>query len=470
MLASKEAAIMVTRLIARFSIVLLVLAANHAVIAAEQDGWISLFDGKTFDGWKANENRETFKVEDGAIVANGARSHLFYTGPIENATFTDFELKMDVMTKPNSNSGIYFHTVYQETGWPAKGFEVQVNNSYKADPRKTGSLWGIVDVTKAGAEDNVWFTEHIIVRGKRVVIKVEGKTVVDWAEPDPPKPPTDSPGKILGSGTFALQGHDPGSTVYYKNIKVKPLPVIDFPLTNYHVHLKGGLTIDEAIAKSEKTGIKYGIAQNCGVGFPVTNDAGLRRFLDSMEGKPVYKAMQAEGREWVTMFSPAMIAKADYVFTDSMTWTDDKGRRMRLWMANEVFVDDEQDFMDMLVRRIEGVMAEPVDIYVNPTFLPARIADKYDQLWTEQRMDKVIAAAVKNGIAIEINARYKLPSKKFILKAKKAGLKFACGTNNGGRDVGDIEYCKRMIRECKLGKTDFFVPKPDGRKPIQVKK
>jgi hypothetical protein len=242
---------------------------------------------------------------------------------------------------------------------------------------------------------------------------------------------------------------------------------IDFQLVDYHVHLKGGLTVDQAIAHAEARGMKYGIAQNCGVGFPVTDDAGLQRFLDSLEGKPVYRAMQAEGREWVKMFSPEMIAKADYVFTDAMTFTDYKGRRMRLWMRNEVHVDDEQQFMDMLVGKIEGVMAEPIDIYVNPTFLPARIAGKYDELWTDARMDKVIAAAVKNGVAIEINARYKLPSKKFIQKAKKAGVKFACGTNNGGADdLGNIEYCRRMIRECGLTEKDFFVPRAKGRKRV----
>lgn len=136
-------------------------------------------------------------------------------------------------------------------------------------------------------------------------------------------------------------------------------------------------------------------------------------------------------------------------------------------MPNEVHVDDEQDFMDMLVRRIEGVMAEPIDIYVNPTFLPARIADKYEQLWTDRRMDRVIAAAVQHGVAIEINARYKLPSKEFILKAKEAGVKFACGTNNTGpNDLGNLEYCRRMIRECGLTKDDFFVPRPRDQKRI----
>ena len=240
-----------------------------------------------------------------------------------------------------------------------------------------------------------------------------------------------------------------------------------FELVDYHVHLKGGLTLDEAIAVSKKNGVKFGVAQNCGLGFPVTDDAGLDKFIKSLEGKPVYKGMQAEGREWVTLFSPEAIAKFDYVFTDAMTWTDDKGNRMRLWMRREVKFDDKQKFMDMLVERIVTLMNdEPIDIYVNSTFLPARIADEYDALWTKDRMQKVIDAAVKNDVAIEINARYRIPSEAFIKLAKKSGAKFAFGTNNTGRELGNLEYCRQMIKKCGLTAKDMFTPRPHDQKPI----
>lgn len=187
-----------------------------------EDAWTELFDGKTFNGWKlSTENPKTFTIKDGAIVANGPRAHLFYAGDVGNHNFRNFELKIDVMTRRGSNGGVYFHTKYQERGWPGKGFEVQVNNTHK-DRRKSGGLYGVRDVTKAPAGDDEWFTEHIIVRGKRIIVKVNGKTLVDFTEPTPPRPP--SPGRVLSSGTFALQGHDPGSTVYYKNIRVKVLP------------------------------------------------------------------------------------------------------------------------------------------------------------------------------------------------------------------------------------------------------
>jgi hypothetical protein len=428
-----------------------------------EDGWISLFDGRTLNGWKASENKSTFSVRDGMIVAQGPRSHLYYAGPVENASFRDFEFKADVMTKPGANSGMYFHTEYRETGWPQRGYEVQVNNTH-SDWRKTGSLYGIKDIRESPAKDNQWFTQHIIVDGRGVTIIVNGRTVLEYTVEETG---AGRRGRGLSSGTFALQGHDPGSTVYYKNIMVRPLPRPDFPMVDYHVHLKGGLTLEEAIQNAEARGVKFGIAENCGLGFRVTDDEKLSPFFKLLQDKPVYRAMQAEGREWLTLFSPEMIAKFDYVFTDAMTFTDKRGKRIRLWIRKEVQIDDKQDFMDMYVEKIVSVLNEPIDIYVNPTFLPAFIADEYDVLWTPERMDKVIRAAVKNDVAIEINARYRIPSMAFIKRAKEAGAKFSFGTNNGGRELGHLEYCRRMARECGLTIKDMFSPRPDGSKPIQ---
>jgi len=249
---------------------------------------------------------------------------------------------------------------------------------------------------------------------------------------------------------------------------VGPRRAGDFPLVDYHVHLKGGLTLDEALEISKTNGVKFGIAQNCGLGFPVTDDAGAMQFIEKLQGRDVYIGMQAEGREWLGLFSKEVIDKFDYVFTDALTFTDNKGRRTRLWMKTEVFVEDEQAFMDMYVDKIVSIISnEPIDIFVNPTFLPECIRDRYDALWTKKRMAKVIAAAVKSDVAIEINARYQIPSKAFIMQAKKAGVKFTCGTNNGGKELGNLEYCRKMIRECSLTRKDFFDHRKDRKKRAQ---
>jgi hypothetical protein len=185
--------------------------------------WISLFNGKDLEGWKVGVNASTFSVEDGAIKVAGDRAHLFYAGDVENHNFKNFEFKAKVMTKPGANSGIYIHTRYQEDGWPSHGYEVQVNNS-QGDWKRTGSLYNIVDVKENYAADNEWYTEYVKVEGKRIIIKINDIVVVDYTEPENPLREGEGVNRVLGTGTFALQGHDPGSVVFYKDIMVKPLP------------------------------------------------------------------------------------------------------------------------------------------------------------------------------------------------------------------------------------------------------
>jgi hypothetical protein len=189
-----------------------------------KEGWVNLFDGTSLKDWKVGENATTFSVDSGMIIVHGKTAHLFYDGDIQKHSFKNFEFKADVKTMPGANSGIYFHTQFQQASWPEKGYEVQVNNSH-TDWRRTGSLYGIMDVKEQYIKDNEWFTEYIKVEGKRVIIKLNERIVVDYTEPENIKSVrgADDSLRILSSGTFALQGHDPKSIVYFKNIMVKPL-------------------------------------------------------------------------------------------------------------------------------------------------------------------------------------------------------------------------------------------------------
>ncbi|NQU51368.1 MAG: DUF1080 domain-containing protein [Bacteroidetes bacterium] len=193
-------------------------------ISAEKDaeGWYNLFNGVNLDNWKFSEKEGTFSVKDGMIKVNGDRSHLFYDGTVENHDFKNFELQVDVMTKPNSNSGVYFHTEYQKDGWPDKGYEVQVNNSH-GDWRRTSGLYAVMDMKNVPTKDNEWFTMYISVKGKHIVTKLNGVISVDYIEPENVIY-EGMPGRKISRGTICLQGHDPESTVYFKNIKIKPLP------------------------------------------------------------------------------------------------------------------------------------------------------------------------------------------------------------------------------------------------------
>ena len=470
---------------------LLAMAASPS-IRADETGWVTLFDGKTLNGWKGSEHPDSVHVVDGMIMCDGPRSHLFYLGEDGKAEFENFELQLEVLAKPGANSGVYFHAKWQDAGWPTgAGFEVQVNNTMPLfeknyiENKKTGSLYGVLNVYKAMVRDDAWFTMNITVRRPRVQVRLNGILVTDYIEPANPKLPSGGPQlNLLGRGTFALQCHDEKSKVYYRNIRMRPLPPGEdaavtkpvfseqdlrrlvlgkdnFPLVDLHTHLKGGLTLEQVIALGHRTGMRAGIATNGGVGFPIQNDLAALAFVEAMKDQPVFLALQAEGREWVGMFTPETRAKFDYIFTDAMTWTNKAGRRLRLWIPAETEVGpDVQAFMEELTAQAVKIIAtEPIDIYVNPTFLPEAISARYDELWTEERMQRIITTAVKHGVAIEINARYKLPSEKFIRLAKAAGAKFTIGTNNtSAADYGDWSYPMEMQQKVGLTWRDMYVP------------
>ena len=468
------------------SLLILAICLN----SCQQESWMPLFDGKTFDGWAASENPDSWKIEDGALITAGPRSHLFYTGEIGDHNFRNFEFSAEVKTEPGSNSGIYFHTEYQDVGWPGKGYECQViNSSGEKEPgayvehKMTGSIYAIRNVWKSSVPDNEWFNYRITVQGQTIRTYINGVLIADYTQPENPYRPESMEGRILSSGTFALQCHDPGSRVLFKDLKIRILPdnipstgnapddpefekrLIDlagrnFPLTDLHVHAKGGLTTEMAMANARKYGFTYGLAVNCGLKMGFETDSALQEFMDTYQKPPgTWLAMQAEGREWLEMFSEAVVSQFDYVFTDAMTWTNDNGKRMRLWIPEETEIGDPQDFMDQLVDRIEKILKEPIDIYVNPTYLPEEIEDMYDELWTQERMDRVIHALKENNVALEINNRRRIPSPAFIKRARESGVKFTFGTNNGGaNDLGRMEYAIEMVAECGLTPSDMWMP------------
>lgn len=223
-----------------FAAIGLLLAPLASHSAEGDDGFVALFNGTDLSGWSpSKENPDSFSVKDGTLIVKGGRSHLFYTGSVNNGKFKNFELKLKIKTLPGANSGVYFHTEPQDEGWPSKGYECQVNSTHK-DPKKTGSLYAVENIVvlaegqqppkggnhhlrdKAPSTDGEWFDYHITVKDKRITIKVNGEITVDYTEPSD-GPGTNFKGRKLDQGTFGLQAHDPDSEVHYQDIRVKVL-------------------------------------------------------------------------------------------------------------------------------------------------------------------------------------------------------------------------------------------------------
>jgi hypothetical protein len=183
------------------------MLAAACAFGADAGGWKKIFDGKTLGGWKANENPESWSVVDGTIQGKGERSHLFYMGEqCENCEF-----KAEVKIADKANSGMYFRAEFVP-GWP-KGYEAQVNSTHE-DWKRTGSLYNFVNIKEQLVPPDTWFTQHIIADGNHIIIKVNDKVVVDYVDQK----------NTYTKGYIALQQHDPGSMVHYRNLMFKRLP------------------------------------------------------------------------------------------------------------------------------------------------------------------------------------------------------------------------------------------------------
>ncbi|HEY6125964.1 MAG TPA: DUF1080 domain-containing protein [Steroidobacteraceae bacterium] len=216
----------------RFAVLVVgVVALGASPLVLAQD-WIALQDGKSLAGWKPAERPESWVVEDGAFVSRGDRSHLFYVGKVGKHDFRNFEFQAEVMTSPGANSGIYVHTKWQGPGWPEAGYELQVINSNPPastmngyiEYKMTASVYAVRNTWQAPVADNVWFNYRIRVVGKTIQTFINDQLICEYAEPADAFRPKDKKGRLLSSGTFALQAHDPASVVKYRNMKVRILP------------------------------------------------------------------------------------------------------------------------------------------------------------------------------------------------------------------------------------------------------
>ena len=411
-------------------------------------------------------------ISDGFLTLNEGATALLKKGEYDN-----FELTLTLRLTETGKGFLAFHSDEAMT----KGYRVALDNDLNDEEwwTKTGSLLGVRNLTKSVVKSNEWFDMILRVEGNAITILLNGTPVVEYIEPATPYRTEEHALQLLSNGTFALKS-DAG-TIEVSAMSLALLPATtdlstqladaidetddqiirlhqeNFPVLDYHVHLKG-ISADEAAAQSRRYGINYALAPNCGIGFPITSNEEVLQYLKEMEGQPFIQAMQGEGREWPETFSKEVRDRFDYVFTDALTFTDRKGRRTRLWIPEEVFIEDEEQYMDLIVEKIVVVMQEPMDVYVNPNFLPDVMNDRYDAFWTDERMDRVITALKDADKVLEINHRYRIPNQAFILKAKDAGLKFTFGTNNADGDFGKMEYCIEMKKACGITAADMYKP------------
>lgn len=458
-------------------------ARPNAAPDDEKAGWTNLFDGASMTGWKASEHPDSWTVKDGTLACHGERAHLFYTGAVESARFENFEAEVEVKTGTGANSGVFILTAWQDKGWPAQGFEIQVNNTQpifpgdSGDPyrenKRTGSLYGIRNTYKALARDNEWFTLKIRVQAPRILIHVNDALVVDYVEPEGEVATLSTPLQKIGAGTFALQCHDGRSPVQYRRIAVHPLPPTppaqvkrapnpdpafakryrlardNFPLVDLHaLDLSQASLLEPALAASRAGGgLFVGLSAGAGRGRPVADDAAVARLARTYGGKPLFLGLRVSG-DGPGAITRKALATVDYVLLD--------GEALATGVKGPA-IDDARGYADALVEAtVRAIATLPVDVYAAPTYLPANLAAQSDAAWSEARVQKLVDAAVAHQVAFEINGRLKLPGEAFVRKAKAAGAKFTLGECALDTPAGD--YCFDLVERAGLSWRDMFEP------------
>lgn len=421
-------------------------------------------------------------VSEVSVSDNGAAAKLF-----GGRDFVNFSLTGEAKLEDGSCAAIAFHS----TGENGSGYEILFHNGPIDGTRKTGSLASVRNLYRSLAEDGEWFPFEIAVRGRNISVSIKGTDVVCYTEPENMFRTEDHALQHLSRGHFEVKGY--GGASSFRDLRVEKLGAdavnpcdtlppfdesedriirlqqVDFPVIDWHVHAKGGLTMEMAHALSMNYGINYGVGPNAygpmkpgegGYGTMYTGDDDLGEYFDSVKDQPFMRGVQGEGRKWSYSFSDSLLSKFDYLYTDAMTVIDHKGRLTRTYRPEEVFMDiPEEQYMEMLVDQMVKILSsEPADIFANAFFIPQVLSDRYDHFWTDERIDRVLNVMKENGIALEISARYGIPSEYIIRRAKSMGIKFTFGTNNMGIGFGRLEYCTQVIGTCGITREDMWYP------------
>ena len=447
----------------------------------EKPGWTNLFDGTSMNGWKASEHPESWSLKDGTLACHGERAHLFYTGAVEDARFQNFEAEVEVKTSTGANSGVFILTAWQDKGWPAQGFEIQVNNTQPVFPgdsgdpyrenKRTGSLYGVRNTYKALARDNEWFTLKIRVQAPRIVVHVNDALVVDYVEPEGEVATLATPLQKIGAGTFALQCHDGRSPVQYRRIAVHPLPPTpaaqaarapnpdpafakryrlardNFPLVDLHaLDVKRAFDLDKALADARAGGLFVGLSARAGARQQVHDDHSAARLVEMFGGKPLFLGLRVDPSGLGPRITRKGLAGVDFVMLDGEVID---ARRQQA-------SGDPQAYAEALVNATVAAFDLPVDVYGAPTYVPPQFAGDRAAMWTDARVQQLIDAAVAKKVAIEINGRLQLPGEAFVRKAKAAGAKFTLGECAVDTPAG--AYCFDLVEKAGLGWRDMYEP------------
>ncbi|MBR6481066.1 MAG: DUF1080 domain-containing protein, partial [Thermoguttaceae bacterium] len=441
-----------------------------------------LFDSESLTGWKTSGEIDA-AVLDGDIQITGGPGSLESENLFSDGVVS-FEFRENVTP---CNSGLFFRTV---PGSAMDGYECQMNNAPPEEDREkflgndTGSIFRRAAARRVAADPADWTAVSLMADGNFFRTWVNGIPTLVWTDE---RKPDDNPrkGLRLEKGSLQFQGHDPSTDVLLRNpavaavrpdeadalagtaarfapprasdpdgaaLDVENAAFLDFEdrmndlkergvsITDFHIHLRGGMTAEKALLRQDQTGIGSAVLENAGREWPLSDNEKIAAFIDEVEAantardanrRTLAVGLQVNDRDWYKEISPENLARLDYILADSMMMgTDAEGKPQRLWLLPADYRTDLDAWMEEYMDHCRRILDEPITIFANPTYLPKFAEDHYDELWTDARMDEIIDRAAEKGIALEIQAESPFPNERFLRKALERGAKISFGTNN----------------------------------------
>lgn len=471
----------------------LMLSATASTVRADaSDEWIPLFDGKSLAGWHKSDFGDNWSVEQDSLVAAGHSATLYCGDAGAPRKFRNYELEVEARAEAGAAGGVVLTSDDPPEGFTQSAYVVRINNAPPGpDARKelarTGSLIPAHNIYGSCVRDEQWFRIRVKVVADRVRVWVNDYPTVDLLRPAPANGADAEWAEASPRNSFGLLSDRPDRKIAFRRVSVRVLPadaaatdeprasddgygvtgrpmnsfaIKSIPVVDYHVHMRGGMTIEKAMDRQAVTGIGVGVLRNQGIGWPLETDEQLREFLDSVQDRPVFVGLQVNDRDWYTKHDAELLKRLDFVLADTMIMPmpHDDSPPVKLFQPDQFTIDDPEAWMERYVQHNLRVLAEPITILANPTWLPSCVEHLYDRLWTEERMRQVILAALKNNVALEINANSGYPHDRFIRMAKQAGVKFTFGSNNFDDRPHDMSRCLDAISTYGLTRDDMYLP------------
>jgi hypothetical protein len=183
----------------------------------DDEGFVSIFNGKDFSGWVSMGNMAGWQIKDGKIRSEGETGGYWLRAEDK---YHNYILKVDWKISKGGNSGVYIRSAKEGIPWET-GYEVQISNAPRDDLHCTGSLYGHAAVDPRPDETpDKWHTFELRCEGNHITVTSDGVKCISFDQSTADKSKDKALEGYIGlQDAHASRGH----YVEYRNIRIKVL-------------------------------------------------------------------------------------------------------------------------------------------------------------------------------------------------------------------------------------------------------